>query len=533
VQDYTSVFSKTMIRTGAYLKGFRLDYRRGLIISLAFGFVLRLIPEVLSYPSPIGFDTVREAARMKSGVIWAHSASVFSSWLLYGILVPLYQLVRGNPLYVMKLAAPVLYALNVCGVYYFSRRALGWDVWKSVIAAFFFAFQLASLRLSWDLHKNVLGMGILLFTLPWINKLETKRGFSLFVLLSVLVVFSHEYSSAVMFAVVLGAMVAMFLKGERRKLFRVFVAVLPALALVLTGVSLRLLYVSFRVETNVIDAYQYTPPGGLFFLTNYFSSSSGPIPYPTYMDLAAHFFSLFVVLYLVCLPLVFVGFFRERLLDGWSVLLLAGSFSSLVVPFAGLIWWDRWMVMLVYPFTFYAVNGIEKVVKSEAEVVRPSFSWIRWMKVSKRTVYGILFLTFLLGSLLMTVRFREYGVFSIPTTSMYLPSTMLQNTMPLQDVKGTTEALNWLNRIDNASGVLVHHVFLSWASLYLDEKNVIVHFRTNIDAALDIALGYGFHSVYLIWWNEDIGWCNLVVPKDFMAVFSSGRISVFEYLQQI
>ena len=537
MQDYTSVFSKTMIRTGAFLKGFRLDYRRGLIISLAFGFVLRLIPEVLSYPSPIGFDTVREAARMKSGVVWYHWTTVFSTWLLYAILVPLYQIVSGDPFLLLKLMTPVLYALNVCGVYYFSRRALDWDVQTGLIAAFFFAFQLASLRLSWDLQRNILGMAVLLFALPLIQKLETKQAFASFVFLSMLVVLSHEYASVVMFAVVLWVMRGIHLKAERRKLLKVFAAISPALALFLASICLRMLYPEmfspwFPLETNVIRTHQLAAPGGVFFLINYLNSSVSAIHYATYADLVLHFFSLFAVLFLLCLPLVIVGFFKERILGGWTLVLLAGTLSSLLIPFAALIWWDRWMILLTYPFTFYAVNGIQKVLNSKAEGIRPCSRWLRWMKVSKRTVYGILSLTVVLGSLLMSVRFREYGVFSIPTTSMYLPSTMLQNTVPLQDVGGIVEAFEWFDSMDDVSGILVHHALLSWASLYLDKENVIFHFRENIDTALDVALGYGFSSVYLVWWNTNVEFYGLTVPKDFMAVFNCGRISVFEYVQQ-
>jgi len=37
-----------------------------------------------------------------------------------------------------------------------------------------------------------------------------------------------------------------------------------------------------------------------------------------------------------------------------------GSLNALVTPFAALFLWERWMFMLVYPFTFYATNGVEK-----------------------------------------------------------------------------------------------------------------------------------------------------------------------------
>jgi hypothetical protein len=32
----------------------------------------------------------------------------------------------------------------------------------------------------------------------------------------------------------------------------------------------------------------------------------------------------------------------------------------------------------------------------------------------------------------------------------------------------------------------------------------------------------------MVWWSDDIHWYNISVPKDFVPVFNSGRIAVFE-----
>src|SRR3990170_1106644 len=121
-----------------------LNYQKGLILSFIFGFIIRLIPEVLSYPYPIGYDTVYYAARINSGIIWYHWTSVFSTWLLYAILIPLNSIVQ-NPFLVLKLVVPVIFALNSCGIYYFATSALRWSPKKALVASFFFAFSIASL----------------------------------------------------------------------------------------------------------------------------------------------------------------------------------------------------------------------------------------------------------------------------------------------------------------------------------------------------------------------------------------------------
>ncbi len=74
-----------------------LGFRKGLLIAFVVGFAVRLIPEILSYPYPIGWDTIYYAARINDGVVWNHWSNIFSTWLIYGILVSLGSLTRLEP----------------------------------------------------------------------------------------------------------------------------------------------------------------------------------------------------------------------------------------------------------------------------------------------------------------------------------------------------------------------------------------------------------------------------------------------------
>ncbi|MFQ5759228.1 MAG: hypothetical protein ACE5IF_06080, partial [Candidatus Bathyarchaeia archaeon] len=141
--------------------------------------------------------------------------------------------------------------------------------------------------------------------------------------------------------------------------------------------------------------------------------------------------------------------------------------------------------------------------------------------------------TVLLGSLFMTwpLISGRYGLLGASTTWKYFPSTMQSSSVPLQDTEGTVKAIEWLNRyMTDGSSVLVHDVFFFWTELYLDNNHVVIFFESNIEAASNLALENGFSSVYFIWWNEDIGWYGFKVPGDFVSVFESGRISVFQIL---
>jgi len=498
----------------------RIYLKRGLFSSFFLGFLVRLIPEVLSYPCSIGFDTVYYAFRLEEGVIWYHWSKFFTeTWLLYALLIPVYRVFGGNPFLFLKVISPVLYGLNSAGVYFFARRYLRWGVGRSFVASFVFCFGLGSLRISWDLYRNILGMALLLFTLPFVLDVEAGRRRLLFVFLSLLTVFSHEYAALTLLFVVFWIVLKNFRGSGREEVLRLFAAVFPCLIVFLVGVFLRMFPVRYYVETNVVYVRDRVVrrPFGLFFLVDYLGVSTPVQRYATYFDLVLSVLFLFVMLYGVWLPLVLLGFFRDRVLDGWIVLLLVGSFSCLVTPFCALDLWNRWMFMLAYPFSFYAANGIEKVF------VKFHFKWFVCVDVGLVVLFGVLFMVLPL----------EHAVFYSSWTCSYLPSSMLQSTVPLEDVDGVVNCFEWLNRnMGVGSCVLVHHCFLWWAKLYLDENFTIVYFSMNLSRGLEVALEKGFGMVYLVWWNVDTGWYDYIeVPEGFKPVYSSGRISVYVYCQ--
>ena len=503
--------------------GLNIGSKYWFLFCFFLGFFVRLVPEVLSYPCPIGFDTVEYAFRLEEGVIWFHWSRFFTeTWLLYAILIPLYRVFGGNPFLFLKVISPVLYGLNSAGVYFFARRVLGWGVGKSFVASFVFCFGLGSLRISWDLYRNILGMGLLLFTLPLVLDVEAGKGRLLFVFLSLLIVFSHEYAALTLLFVVAWMVLKRLGKPGKEGGLRLLAAVFPSLSVFLVGVYLRMFPIRYYVETNVVYVRDMVVPHpfGLFFLVDYLGVSTPVQRYATYFELVLSVLFLFVLLYGVWLPLVLLGFFRDRILDVWVVLLLVGSFGGLIMPFCALDLWNRWMFMLVYPFSFYAANGVEKVF------VKFHFKWLRVLvcvDVGLVVLFGVLFMVLPL----------EHAVFYSGWTCSYFPSCMLQGTVPLEDVGGVVDCFVWLNgNMGVGSCVLVHHCFLWWAKLYLDEDHMIVYFSMDLSRGLEVALEKGFGMVYLVWWNVDIGWYDYIeVPEGFRPVYGSGRISVYVYCQ--
>lgn len=505
----------------------RLTPARALFLCFLTGFLVRLVPEILALPYPIGWDTVDYAVAMKSGVVWPHWSSFFSTtWLFSALVVPLYGVLAVDPFLLLKVAAPLLYGLNVAGVCWFSRKALNWNVKLSLLAGGFFAVQLASLRISWDLLRNTLGMGLLLFALPLADKTSSKRGFVLFTLLSLLTVFAHEYSAVTLLAIVSGLISwSLVRKSFGRTEVLLFLSLLPSLAVFLFGVFLRVFPVWHSTLPGVIGVGDASS-GRFLFLANYLAVKDAVYYYPTYFWLVFDVAVLFAVLYASCLYLVWKGFFRNRTLTLWTGLLLVGSFGCLVMPFFALQYWDRWMFMLVYPFTFYAVNGARYLLKSHN-----SRSLQTALRASTRKVKAIAATMAVLGCIYLATPVLmgsvNVGIFSVYPANTHFCSAP---TVPYQDVDGLVQAMGWLDvNMTGSSCIVLHHAFFPWGQLYLDKAHTIVSFTNDVDLAVDTGLANGFHTAYFVWWNQNIGWYGITIPDYFVRLRDFGRISVYSY----
>jgi len=284
------------------------------------------------------------------------------------------------------------------------------------------------------------------------------------------------------------------------------------------------------INTNLIrvDDSIWAHPGGLFFLTDYLSVNTPIESYTSYFALFLEVGTLFVILYALLMPLICVGFFKDRALTSWTILLLIGGLGCLVIPFAALFLWARWMLLLIYPFTFYAANGLWKVTKSLHGVSVSRF--LGWFKITKKIGYGLALASIIAGSLFMVWPLVDgkYGIISWGGSFKYVPSTMQTSTVPLQDINGVIEAYDWLNNnMDSNSSLIVHDAFDFWTMLYLDQSQSAFLFDFDLQAATTHSIVEGFESSYFVWWNQDIGWYNLDVQDDWVSVYDSGRISVY------
>ena len=192
-----------------------LGHNKGLLLAFLFAFVVRLIPELLSYPNPIGWDTIYYAYRIKDGVLFGFWDNVFSSWMIYAILIFLNDLTHLSPFLLLKIAAPLLYGGVSAGIYFVASKKFGWSVTKSLMACLVLIFSIAGLAISWQFYRNIFGIMIFLFAIPLIKKNINWKETIVLSVLSLLIALGHELSTISLFFVGLGYLLLGAVKKEK------------------------------------------------------------------------------------------------------------------------------------------------------------------------------------------------------------------------------------------------------------------------------------------------------------------------------
>jgi len=461
----------------------RLD-RASCLFFFAVGLVLRGTPELLVTLYPVGYETITYYA---PAMMSFHSKSLadvfvetFRAGPLFYVLMWLASMVSGaHSFLLLKVTGPVLYGCLAVVFFVFLRVGLRLEWKMAFLATLLLVFQPVALRVSWDRFRTVLGLVFLFVTLIAL-KGSSRFRWLLVAVFGVLTVLSREYVAVVLFAAVLGYAIL-----ERKDRIMSLVTLAPAV--------------------TIFTVMSY--PAWLWW--NYVSPDN-PFAIGSYSWVLQDVFSIFALCYLPLLIFVVRGFWRDRLLDpvvGW---LLLGSFSVVVIPWFAVPGYQRWLMLLVFPFTVYAVKGFERF----------RLFGERRMRILKVTILVFM----VIGVGYSTGAFSYVGM--LPNS--YVAVNLVQSSIAWDQVDDVKGVLRWLDEnAETNSCVLTEERFYGWTLIYLNRANndveVIAYVANSLpQPALEKALGNGFRWIYLVWYTDS----DL---ENFDTLYSENRVSIFRY----
>jgi len=466
---------------------------------------IRTIPEILVGPYPIGWDTI--AFYVPKTLDWATGKTGFTEILgtaplMYLISVPVYLLSRVNPVWIFKIMGPILYGSMIWALFRFLRIGLKWPDKQALGSVLLTSLYFVTLRISWDLYRNMLGLTFILLSLPLIEDMKGPRKQALLSVLIVLAVAADQLTGVIAL-VLIGARVLTALTRNQQDEFvgKVKVA-LPGTVLFLA-----------------------TAYAGLIVPGIGFVSQQAPVPTLASASLSLGFLAY---AYLALVPLTLIGLRKVRNIElrTWFVFCIA-TVGTAILPFFGpIVESYRWSLLLDIPICIFAAAGLHKIVES----VHPRIGWARnFHRLILPTFSTVLVVSTILYVALPAQRAMAYYT-AYPEL---LPTSMVQDTIPMSDLGNLRSLLDAAAaRIDPGTVLITHQAIYGWARAYLPSlNNQLINYHYNPPlSGVEIARSEGYSSILMIWWIDGSGWHNQPnVPSDFSVLLQNGDLALYTY----
>ncbi len=482
---------------------------RKYIIILLLAFFLRAIPELLSGIYPVGFDLVAGYAPSIMAFPDISPMKLFGwAWSpLAIVLLWIFQTLTTLDVYLfLKIASPIFYSLLGVSFCYLLSNGLRWNDRKSLIVAIIFILLPPVLRTGWDQLREQLGL-IFFFILLGYTKCDLVRGTKtkpvLAILLSLLIVFSHQLVAVLLFVVV-SYQIVMEAFRKNKDLLLLLLIILPSLAVFSWQLYGQFLNPSFHPNFVPI---QLDDGVNNFAFTNYFLSDPRFIG-GTYLSILAYVGSLSLYTIVPLVPFAVKGFFKDRVFMPMIIWLSIASFSILIFPWHAIAqyWW--WMFLLPIPLVVYLGESLERFRVFNG-------------KNQKKLLIGI--------SILVVVA-TGYATSMIPLgypfAFSYMPSGLVESAVPFEDIDEIISAYQWLSRNSpQDSVVVVEERTMGFAYTELG-SDIAIMVSPSLIPLNDIVslVGSSYERTYAVWYSKNIDFEIFDQPK--IAEF--GSIAIFE-----
>jgi len=373
-------------------------------------FTVRAIPEVIAGPYPIGWDIIAfyvpntlDMAAGRMGV-WG---ILGSGPLMYSFIVPIYLLTRINPILLFKVAGPVLFGVLCWSVFRLCEKKLGLNVRNSFLSVLFLALYFVSLRVAWDAYQAELGLTFFVLGLtvageygPVARSIVAKSVFFLVAILA----------NQLVAVLVVGTVIVEMLRAKGRGGFGL---TLSRLALV--GLFGLVVYATLQpsIGPGVSVLGGSFAPANVAYNTIFLVYAFGPL-----------------------LPLAAIGLtlVTRSLFSSWIAVSAAGI---LISTLPGQVFQDigyRWVLLLSVPVLIAAAQGYQKLSARAG-----GLNGGQWLKAVRLAVPLVLVLT---AGMYSTIQAASVPYFSLFLG--YVPSSLLQNSVPLSDSADVVQAMHWL-----------------------------------------------------------------------------------------
>ncbi|MGH9977622.1 MAG: hypothetical protein ACRD8Z_17575 [Nitrososphaeraceae archaeon] len=419
-------------------RAIRIFSRKDLPIYLIVFFpavALKIVAESIAYPYPIGYDVINYYIPMLSNFENEWN-TILGDYPFYTSVLHLVQNLTG-----LTVQATVsTFAAFIFGLFAVSILALAKAIMKkynndnlyAVLISLFVIVQIPVLRTTWDLHRDMFSLTMMIFAISILIRLRNTDS-SRFPSLALVTCISFSVLS-----VVADRMVGVWLIGvycisvilyRERTIAITFIAALVSFLVLLavSGDVYSIISSSIRSIAHTDVDYQ--------ILGKQVPSTDG------YTQ--ANLFSYFIALNIMLLPLGIVGYLqlKESFLRISLIVALVGSMTWLVFPYARELVADRWILLFGISLSIFAGYGFIKTIQLMSTRLRNIYLRI--------LASGMIFLIFAQFGIIYAVLPYEAQVSVIGLFNKniqdFAPKSMQFNSVEADQSHELLDIIHWVN----------------------------------------------------------------------------------------
>ena len=431
--------------------------RNYLLVLFVVAIMIRLIPEIIAYPYPIGYDVVNYYIPVTTN-FESNWSMVSDQFPLYVLILHLITIVTNlDPATVVRLVSILIFGFFSISVYQISKKILRLDQSSCLFLALFVIVQTSVLRTSWDLHRDMLSLTSMFFILSFgtSNKHLSKSVFALVMFLCTFSVLADRMVGLLLTTTLIAYAA---IQKNREYMILATVTSLIFLTALLHGIS--------EIGSNV----------HILNGANFANSTYKPL----------NLLILFAVTNILLIPTSIIGFLNNRqiILKIPLLLSLLGSLSWLLFPSNSSLLPDRWTFIFSMFLSIFAGYGFIILAN---RLTNSLLKYKQIFVISALIPFIVIGMLFAVASnerpMSLFVPFHDY-------VGQFGPMTMQYNSVSIPESKSIISAIVWINHnTPLGSNIIIDKRWRGWIEDGLKERK-FQFYEQEIDSGLQSGQNY-------------------------------------------
>jgi hypothetical protein len=423
---------------------FTLDLKviKNLLFFFLLGCFIRIIPDLIAYPYPIGYDIINYYIPLADKLIstFENDSFQFYPYLLYIFksLIPL------QPQGVVLSLSSITYGLFSVSIYLL-LKVKGLDLKPALLMTVFILFQISALRTTWDLQKDILALSFtfLIFYLiiedrkVYLSKIRIIH----FGMIISLVILTLLTDNMIAFLSITSLSIYFSIKKDIKYII--------SLTIIIISIISFLVLVDNTKNDSLINSINNMLTGNIKENENY-----------SPLNLAI----LLIMINILSLPLCIYGlkYLHELLLYIPLSIALLGSFTWIILPHSAILLPDRWIIISGIFMSIFSSYGLIRLFSNYKN--KPNYRLLLPV-ISFYIIIGLFYMIFP-----YEYAFPIYGMFA-EYTKFFVPSTMQFNSIDIVHNRDLSIVIDWLNRHTNLTSIIYGDPYLNgWMKMLLKDQ---------------------------------------------------------------